>query len=324
MRLFTQVASVGLLAALAARPAAAQTPAADPGAYNNAIVAEQVDLIKKNLRYISKAAHSENDRKIENRRLEVVEQNKVALAKLQHMVPFKGNDEFRLAAIKAFKTTLEVYSADFKKVNALASTRSESFENMQRFFDAQEAANKKLAVVDDSVDAAQQRFAKAHGFTFSATRESARLTAYAKAVNEVNHYQHEVFLPFFRLQKVTARLTDALNAQDAAAFEAARATVAAEAEKTGAELAALPGFRGKDVAYRNAARDYANMYVVLCANQFVQVAELMKNKDHLTKIDAQTINTHINTFNQQQQKYNEAYNRNAAAFMDTYVPVMND
>ena len=324
MRFFTQVASICLLVSLAFRPAAAQMPATDPGAYNNAIVAEQVGLIKKNLRYISKAAHSENDRKIENRRLEVVEQNKVALVKLQHMAPFKGNDEFRLAAIKAFKTTLEVYSADYKKVNALASNRSESFEAMQRFFDAQETANKKLAVVDDSVDAAQQRFAKIHGFTFSATRESARLSAYAKAVNEVNHYQHEVFLPFFRLQKVTARLTDAMSAQDAAAFEAARVVVAAEAEKTVAELAALPGFRGKDVAYRNAARDFANMFVVLCANQFVQVAELMKNKDHLTKTDAQTINAHINTFNQQQQKYNDAYNRTASAFMDTYVPVMND
>ena len=323
MRLFTQVACVCLLAAFS-RPVLVQGPTQDPGAYNNAIVAEQVELIKKNLRYISKAAHSENDRKIENRRLEVVEQNKVALTKLQHMAPFKGNDEFRLAAIKAFQTTLGVYSADFKKVNALASTRSQSFENMQAFFDAQEAANKKLAVVDDSVDAAQQRFAKAHGFTFSATRESARLSAYAKAVNEVNHYQHEVFLPYFRLQKVTARLTDAMNAQDAAAFETARVAVAAEAEKTVTELVALPGFRGKDVAYRNAARDFANMFVVLCANQFVQVAELMKNKDHLTKTDAQTINAHINTFNQQQQKYNDAYNRTASAFMDTYVPVMND
>lgn len=263
-----------------------------------AIVAEQVDLIKKNLRYISKAAHRENDRKIENRRLEVVEHNKVALAKLRHLAPFKGNDEFRLAAIKAFQTTLEVYSADYKKVNALASTRSESFENMQRFFDAQENGNKKLAVVDDSVDAAQQRFAKAYGFTYGATRESARLSAHVKAVNEVNHYQHEVFLPFFRLQISTARLTDALNAQFAAAFEAAR--VATEAEKTVVGLVALPGFRGKDVSCRNAARDFANMYVLLCAIQFMQVAELMKNKDYLTKTDAQSINVHFSTLNQQQ------------------------
>ena len=261
-------------------------------------MAEQVDLIKKNLRYISKAAHRENDRKIENRRLEVVEHNKVALAKLRHLAPFKGNDEFRLAAIMAFQTTLEAYSADYKKVNALASTRSESFENMQRFFDAQENGNKKLAVVDDSVDAAQQRFAKAYGFTYGATRESARLSAHVKAVNEVNHYQHEVFLPFFRLQISTARLTDALNAQFAAALEAAR--VATEAEKTVVELVALPGFRGKDVACRNAARYFANMYVVLCAIQFMQVAELMKNKDYLTKTDAQSINAHFSTLNQQQ------------------------
>ena len=323
MRLFAQVACVCFLAAITS-PSLVQAPVQDPGAYDNAIVAEQVELIKKNLRYISKAAHSENDRKIENRRLEVVEQNKLALSRLQHLTAFKGNDEFRLAAIRAFKTTLDVYSTDFKQVNALASTRSDSFEAMQHYFDAQEAANKKLAIVGDSVDTVQQRFAKAHGFSLSTSRESAKLSAYAKAVDEVNHYQHEVFLPYFRLQKSSARLSDALNAQNAAAFEAARVVVAAEAEKTVAELAALPGFRGKDVVYRNAARDYANMYVVLCANQFVQVAELMKNKDRLTKTDAQTINGHIATFNQQRQKYNDAYNRTASAFMDTYVPVMND
>ncbi|GAB3726766.1 hypothetical protein GCM10027594_08590 [Hymenobacter agri] len=323
MRLFTPVASFCLLVALA-RPAAAQTPDTDAGAYNNAIVAEQVDLLKKNLRYISKAAHSENERKIENRRLEVVEQNKAALANLQHMKPFKGNNEFRQAAINAFKTALEVYSADFKQVNSLASTRTESFAAMQRYYDAQEAAEKKLAVVDDSVDRAQQRFAKQFGLTFSSSRESKKLAEYTLAVREVSHYEHQVYLPFFRVNKASARLTDALNAQDAAAFEAARTLVAAEAEKSAAELAAVPAFRGKEVAFRNAARDYANMYVVLCANQFVQMEELMKNKDHLTKTDVQTINNLINTFNVQSHKFNEAYNRTSSAFMDTYVPVMND
>lgn len=323
MRLFTPAASICLLAALA-RPATAQTPDADAGSYNNAIVAEQVDLLKKNLRYISKAAHSENERKIENRRLEVVEQNKVALANLQHMKPFKGNNEFRQAAINAFKTALEVYSADFKQVNALANTRTESFEAMQRYYDAQEAAEKKLAVVDDSVDRAQQRFARQFGLTFSNSRESKKLADYTAAVREVSHYQHQVYLPFFRVNKASARLTDALNAQDAAAFEAARTLVAAEAEKSAAELGAVPAFRGKEVAFRNAARDYANMYVVLCAKQFVQMEELMKNKDHLTKTDVQTINNLINTFNVQSHKFNEAYNRTSSAFMDTYVPVMND
>lgn len=321
MRFFTQLATLGLLAA-AALPATAQT-FADPGAYNNAIVAEQVDLLKKNLRYISKAAHSENDRKIEARRLEVVEQNKVAVAKLQHMAAYKGNNELRTAALTAFQTMLNVYSADYKEVNALAATRTQSFEAMQRYFDAQEVAEKKLAVVDDSVNAAQKRFARQFGMSIESTRESVKLAEYTKAVNNVNHYQHQVFLPYFRVQKASAKLTDALNAQDADAFEAARVAVAAEAEKSAAELAAVPGFRGKDVAYRNAARDFANMYVVMCANQFVQVVELLRRKDSLTKVDAQTINNHINTFNTQNQRFQEGYNRTSAAFMNAYVPVMD-
>jgi hypothetical protein len=50
----------------------------------------------------------------------------------------------------------------------------------------------------------------------------------------------------------------------------------------------------------------------------------MKQKDRLTKVDAQTINAHINSYNTKNQKFNEAYNRTSAAFMNTYVPVMND
>ena len=322
MRLFTQVATVCLFATVAL-PAAAQTYA-DPASYNNAIVNEQVDLLKKNLRYISKAAHSENDRKIESRRLEVVEQNKLAVAKLQHMPAYKGSTELRAAALAAFKTMLEVYSADYKQVNALAATRTQSFEAMQRYFDAQEVAEQKLAVVDDSVNAVQKRFARQYGMSIETSKESARLAEYTRQVSAVNHYQHQVFLPFFRVQKASAKLTDALNAQDAAAFDAARVTLATEAEKSAAELSAVPAFRGKDVAYRNAARDYANLYVVMCANQFVQVTELLKQKDHLSKVDAQTINAHINAYNTQNQKFHEAYNRTASAFMDTYVPVMND
>ncbi|MDO7852651.1 LIC11966 family surface protein [Hymenobacter convexus] len=323
MRFFTQIV-VGCFFSTCALPAAAQT-FSDPASYNNAIVNEQVDLLKKNLRYISKAAHSENDRKIENRRLEVVEQNKVAVANVQRIpAAYQGNAELRAAALKAFKTMLEVYSADYKQVNALAATRTESFEAMERYYAAQEAAEAKLAVVDDSVNAAQRRFAKQFGMNIESTRESVKLAEYTRQVTAVNKYQHQVFLPYFRVQKASAKLTDALNAQDAAAFEAARVTLAAEAEKSAAELSAVPAFRGKDMAYRNAARDFANLYMVMCAKQFVQVAELMKNKDHLTKVDAQTINTHINTFNTQNQKFNEAYNRTSAAFMDTYVPVMND
>jgi hypothetical protein len=322
MRFFTRLTIAGLLAATIL-PSAAQT-FADPASYNNFIVNEQLVLLKKNLRYISKAAHSENERKIEARRMDVVEQNKIAVSKLQHLPAYKGNTELRNKALAAFQTTLNVYMADYKQVNALASGRNASFEAMQQYFAAQEVADKKLIAAGDSVNEAQKRFAKQFGLSIETSRETLKLSEYTRKVTEVNEYQHLVFLPFFRLQKVTDKLTTALNAQDAVAFDAARVLVAAEAEKTATELSALPAFRGKDAGYRNAARDVANMYVLLCGNQFLQVTELLRKKDTLNKVEAQTINGHINTFNTQNQKYTEAYNRGQSAFLDTYVPVMND
>lgn len=322
MKIFTRMATALALATLAL-PAAAQTYA-DPASYNNAIVSEQVELLKKNLRYISKAAHSENDRKIEARRQDVVEQNQLAIARLKRMPAFKGNAELRAKALAAFQTMLAVYSADYKQVNAMATARTESFEAMQRYFDAQELAGKKLDTVNDSMQAAQKRFARQFGMSIETGRESTRLNEYTRQVEAVNQYQHRVFLPFFRVQKAAARLTDALNKQDAAPFEAARAGLAAEAEKSAAELEAVPAYQGKDAAFRNAARDYANFYVLMCAKELLEIAEMLPRKDRLTKEDAQVVNRNINTLNVQGQKFNEAYNRASSGFMDTYVPVMND
>ena len=117
----------------------------------------------------------------------MVEQSKVAVAKLQHMPAYKGNTELRAAALAAFKTMLEVYSADYKQVNALAATRTQSFEAMQRYFDAQEVAEQKLAVVDDSVNAVQKRFARQYGMSIETSKESARLAEHTRQVSAVNH-----------------------------------------------------------------------------------------------------------------------------------------
>lgn len=322
MPFFTRIATAVAFAALTL-PAAAQAYP-DAASYNNAIVNEQIDLLKKNLRYISKAAHSENDRKIEARRLDVVEQNKLAIAKLKRMPAFKGNAELRAKALAAFQTMLAVYSADYKQVNAMATARTESFEAMQRYFDAQEVAGKKLNTVQDSMEVTQKRFARQFGMSIEAGRETTRLNEYTRRVEEVNQYQHHVFLPFFRVQKANAKLTDALNKQDATAFEATRVVLAAEAEKSAADLEAVPAFQGKDAAFRNAARDYANFYVLMCAKEMREIAELLQRKDQLTKEDAQAINRNINTLNVQGQKFSAAYNRASSDFMDAYVPVMND
>ncbi|MFD2785983.1 LIC11966 family surface protein [Hymenobacter rubripertinctus] len=323
MRLSTLILTAGLLTGLATPAARAQT-FTDPGSYNNFIVNEQRTMLRKNLRYISKAAHSDNEKKVEARRLDVVKQNEVSLKALAKLPAFEGDKDFKENATEAFYQMLKVYSVDYKQIDMLAATRTATVENMERYFQLQEVADAKLKMVNDSVNAAQNRFARRHGMTLSKSAEDDKLEQYLVQVNEVNAYQHQVFLAQFRIEKPSARLTDAISAQDAAAFEAARAALQTDARTALAALATIPAFRSKDGQYRDAARNLVKFYDGMCADQFVKMTDLLTRKDKLTAADVKLFNGLINQYNTQNQKLVAAYNQAGNNFQAAYVPVFND
>ncbi|TYZ08412.1 hypothetical protein FY528_13265 [Hymenobacter lutimineralis] len=322
MRLSTLLTAAFLM--LAGTTATAQTKFTEPVEYNNFIVAEQQVMMQKCLRYISKSAHSENEKKIAARLQDVITQNKLSLAKISHLPAFKGNTDFRDKAKASFQQMLSVYSLDYKKVNALAAGRTQSLEAMQQYFDTMEQAEAKLEAAGDSVEAAQQRFARQFGLTIQETPASRKMGETMRQISEVSAYHHKVYLTTFRLEKVNAAFSAALSKQDAAAFETARTQLEAAAEISAAELAALPAFRGKQNQYRDAAKNLANFYVVECGNDFRKLQELLVRKDQLTRADVEDYNRYIKTLNTQGQKFNEAYNKASTAFLDSNVPVFND
>lgn len=325
MRFFTLC---GMAVLAAASSAAAQQMAVptftNPSDYNNYIVNEQRQLLRKNLRYISKAAHSDNEKKIENRRLDVVQQNELALARLAKLKAYEGDKDFKGKATEALYQQLKVYSDDYKQVDFLAATRTKSVENMEAYFRAQERAEAKLQAVGDSVNAAQLRFARHHGMSITRDKEVDELDRYIAQVSEVNAYQHRVVVPQFRLEKAIARVTDALNAQDAAAFETARTQLLADAKLAQDELAAIQPFRNKDTQYRDAATNLAKLYTELANSQFVKTQALMTQKNSLTKAQVTEINGYINYFNQNSNRLIQAYNQASSNFAATYVPVFTD
>jgi uncharacterized protein YfkK (UPF0435 family) len=320
-----RLSTLGLVATLtlAGLSASAQT-FTNPGEYNNFIVAEQRAMLKKNLRYISKSAHSDNEKKIDSKRMDLVKQTEQSLNKLAKMPAFKDDKGFKEQTTEAFYQLLKVYSEDYKAVDMLAATRTATVENMEQYFRLQEVAEHKLQVINDSVDAAQLRFARRHGMTIGEDPEGKRLARYMQQVSEVNAYQHKVFLAHFRIEKANAKLSDALQGQDAASFEAARQQLLTDAKAALTELAAVPAFRGKDAQYRDAAKALVTFYAGMCEKQFVQLHDLMQRKDQLSKADVTAFNSCINQLNAGGQKYTEAYNRAGSTFMAAYVPVFND
>ncbi|RSK33134.1 LIC11966 family surface protein [Hymenobacter metallilatus] len=322
MRLSTLILSAGLLLGLTTA-ARAQT-FTDPGAYNNFIVSEQRAMLKKNLRYISKSAHSDNARKIDAKRLDLIKQTELSLNKIAKLPAFEDDKGFKEQTTEALYQLLRVYSEDYKAVDMLAATRTATVENMEQYFKLQEVAEAKMQVINDSVDAAQARFARRHKLTITEDPEGKRLAQYMRQVSEVNSYQHRVYLAQFRIEKASARLTDALGAQDAAAFEAARLQLVDDAQTATAELTAIKPFRGKDAQYRDAARNLVKFYAAFAANQAAQMKALLDRKNDLTKLEADKFNGIIGYYNTQNQKLAQAYNQAGNTFQATYIPVFND
>jgi hypothetical protein len=323
-RTFTLSVFALFVVASSAAQAQAVPTFTNPTEYNNFIVGEQRLLLKKNLRYISKSAHSDNEKKIEARRLEVVKQNEVSLAKLAKLKAFEGDLDFKDKATEALYQQLKVYSEDYKMVDFLAATRTRSYENMEQYFRAMEVAEAKLQAVGDSVDVAQKRFAQRHKLTITRDPETEQLDKYIEAVSAVNAYQHKVYLAQFRVEKANGKVGDAMAAQDVAAFADARKQLAEETKAAAAELAAVPAFRGKDTQYRDATRNLVNFYAGLASNQFVKMEALLDHKDSLTKEEAKEINGYIAYYNTNSQKHGQAYNQAANAFQAAYIPVFND
>jgi hypothetical protein len=322
MRISTLLITAGLLTGLATTTQA-QT-FTDPGAYNNFIVSEQRAMLKKNLRYISKSAHSDNEKKIDAKRQDLIKQTELSLNKVAKLPAFQDDKGFKEQTTEAFYRLLKVYSEDYKAVDMLAATRTATIENMEQYFRLQEIAEAKMQVVNDSVDAAQKRFAQRHKMTISEDPEGKRLANYMRQVSEVNSYQHKVYLAQFRIEKANARLTDALNAQDAAAFEVARQQLVQDAQTATKELTTITPFRGKDPQYRDAARNLVKFYGAFATNQAAQMKELLERKDRFTKADADKFNGFINTYNAQSQKLVASYNQAGNNFQSTYIPVFND
>ncbi|GAB3223032.1 hypothetical protein GCM10027346_01610 [Hymenobacter seoulensis] len=322
MRISTFLITAGLLTGVATS-ASAQT-FTDPGAYNNFIVSEQRAMLKKNLRYISKSAHSDNAKKIDAKRQDLIKQTEASLQKVAKLPAFQDDKGFKEQTTEALYQLLKVYSEDYKAVDLLAATRTATVENMEQYFKLQEMAEAKMQVVNDSVDAAQKRFAQRHNMTISEDPEGKRLAVYMRQVSEVNSYQHKVYLAQFRIEKANARLTDALNAQDAALFEQARLQLVQDAQTATTELTAIKPFRGKDAQYRDAARNLVKFYAAFSANQATQMKDLMERKDRLTKAEADKFNGFITMYNSQNQKLVVAYNQAGNNFQSTYIPVFND
>ena len=269
----------------------AESYSASPASYNNYIVAVQGNLMDKVVEYIVETVHNENYREVESKRLEVIAQIEASIATLKRMEPFKGDDQMRKEALEVFELYREAYVNDYSQINMLKKDRESSFKAMERYFEAQDLAEKKLQRSADQFEQAQKDFADRHNITITEMESDGTMGMIAK----VNRYSRKVFLEFFRISKLNGQSLDALNSRDTIKIEETRIALLKGAQQAWENLKQTSSFKGDD-EYRSRTMAFVAYHELFAKNELKELCEIL-GKESRSNEDIDRYNEIIQTYN---------------------------
>lgn len=270
--------------------------------YLQQINTEHNAVTNKNLEYIQYMVHIEDFNEIEKKRLEVIQQMDETIARTAAMPAFEGNVAMRDEMLATVKSYRESFKVEFNELNLLKKESKASYEAMEAYINAQDAAEKKLGQTSKKFYAAQKAFAKANNITLVDGDDNTEVDQ----INRVNAYHRAIFLRYFKVSKNSAAFWDAVQKEDAKAMERARIMLSNDADAALLDLRKMPDFNG-DKDYLNATIRIVEFYDNLAEEGYKQMT-LVQRKTEMTQQDVDTYNGVVTYYNENVNDFLKAYN----------------
>src|SRR5512138_2088387 len=140
MRLIKTLSAIFLLAIFSISKSQAQTYE-DAGQYMNYISKQNQDLTLIFLSYVSAASHGKSARKVEKRRLEVLDAINTTRFNIQGMLPWKGDRSYRDSTVAYLKLLNIVFNEDYAKIVDMEDIAEQSYDAMEAYMLAQQKAH---------------------------------------------------------------------------------------------------------------------------------------------------------------------------------------
>lgn len=304
---------------------------------------EQLTL--KYMVYLSSISHGKSARKVEKRRLEVLDAIHNTRMNIMGMPPFKGDKSFRDTTVAYLKILNSVFNEDFSKIVNMEEIAEQSYDGMEAYMLAQEKANEKLQEASKRQSETQKLFAKKNNINL--LENTSELEAKMKIASEVMHHYNEVYLVFFKCYKQEAYLMEAVAKKNVNGIEQNINSLQTFAEQGLEKLKDLKPYTG-DASLVTACRNMLHFYIeeakksaaisdfVLKEENFNKIKKKFDSKpsSSRTQQDVDEFNKAVNDMNAGINSYNntnnelnkkraqalDAWNSTVKRYMDTYVP----
>lgn len=287
-----------------------------PVKYLDALNNEHGQIINKNMEYIQHAVHNDNWQAVEEKRQEVIAQIEASQKRISALPPYEDDATMRDEMLEVLKMYSNSFKIEFNEVNLLKRDSKESYEAMEKYFQAQDAGEKKLAEAASRFEKAMEVFAQKHNIRLVANQENSEIDQ----LNKLNAYHRKVFLKTFKISKQNNAFMDAMNKKEKEEMKKLRAALIKDAKTELKILKAMPDFNG-DTHFRDTAIEMIEFYQKLATDGYKILVEVnSKSQSELTQEDVDRFNEVITTYNTQIPNIQAKYNQAASQLMRKNVP----
>lgn len=318
----------------------------NPVEYMNQFTDRESQLSQKYMSYMSEVAHRGRARKMEKRRMEVINGVKQNIREVTVLKPYDKDVTLRDAYKEYWTVLLNVLNEDYAKIVDMEEVAEQSYDAMEAYLLIQEKASAKLESAGEKTGVAYKAFAANHNVRLIAGAES-ELSKKLGKTGLVNQYANQVYLIFFKSFVQENSMLQGLNKLDINAIEQSKGSLKKFSAEGLSRLDTLKPFQN-DASLTSACKKVLAFHQTE-ADKFEQFTSFLIKRDDFekykktfdakpaskrTQADVDQYNKLLNDYNGSIKNYNKAndelnasrskaldgFDKARAKFMDTHVP----
>ena len=297
--------------------------------------------------YISATSHGNNAKKVDKKRLDVLQILSDSKDRVSQIGPFNGSTTYRDAVVKYLELSYAIFNEDYANLVDMEEVAEQSYDFMEAYMLAKEKANEKLDKAGDEMEEAEKNFAKENNINLLDPAKD-KISENLRISNLVYDHYNEVYLIFFKSYKQEFFMVEAMNAGDVNAIEQNRNALIQNTNEGINKLKTMTGYNN-DATLIIACKKLLEFYKTEAEKDIPTLQDFYLKKENFEKVktafDAKkekdrtqddvnqyndagkSYNDAINSFNATNEKINtdrtknmENWNKSVETFLDKQVP----
>ncbi|HEY8400129.1 MAG TPA: hypothetical protein VIK89_02645 [Cytophagaceae bacterium] len=316
------------------------------GGYMNFISHEYRGIMENYMSYTSAVAHGKSARKVDNKRQALLKSVKEVTQKVSSMPAFEGDKSLRDSTVTFLKITYHILTDDYGKIIDLEEIAEQSYDAMEAYYLAQDAAGEKLEEAHQRLKETEKKFAEAHNVNLITNDDE--LSKKLEIASKVNKYHRTIYLIFFKSYKQEAYLLEAINNKNINSIEQNKNTLASFAQEGLDKLAKQSAYNGDNSLiaackqllefHKAACKDKINIMTnyYLKEENFNKIKKAFdtKKESERTQADVDEYNKAVNELNKAVEEFNSTnialndsrnkiidnWNKTSQSFLNKHTP----